>query len=259
MLLICDGPHLNRLVRRDRAACARLRSVHNAGGHVLALYNGVALPAEAGLLNGRSAVVPWPFIPSVLRHAPGMNLAAGQAWVEDQRLWTADSPSQTTDLILRVLHARGLVEMAAAVRSVLLHAPERQSLAKALAQNRVRKGPGALELALRWLEDHLGQPYSLSDTASAASVSTRALLRHFKSAYNMTPLNKLHEMRVTHARMLLETTHLTIQQIAEDCGWSDVAMLRRIFFRATQLTPTAYREKFRLVTVRLKWGRDLVR
>ena len=58
-----DGPHLNRLVRRDRSACERLRAVHAAGGHVLAVYNGVALVAEAGLLHGREAVVHWPFIP----------------------------------------------------------------------------------------------------------------------------------------------------------------------------------------------------
>ena len=195
----------------------------------------------------------------MLRHAPGLRLAAGQPWLEDQRLWTADSPSLATELILRVLQSCGLDDLAAAGRSVLLHTPERQSLGKALAQDAVRQGPGALELALRWLEDHLDQPYDLSDTAAAASVSTRSLLRHFNLADGMTPLAKLHDMRVTHARVLLETTYLPIKQIAEHCGWRDVVMLRRVFCRATQLTPAAYRERFRLLTVRRQWGRDLAR
>ena len=58
---------------------------------------------------------------------------------------------------------------------------------------------------------------------------------------------------------MVGTTYLPIKQIAERCGWRDVAMLRRVFCRATQMTPAAYRERFRLLTVRRQWGRDLAR
>lgn len=253
-----NGPHLNTLVRRDRAACVRLRAVHEAGGQVLAFYNGVALLGEAGLLDNRQAVVPWPFIASTLRHAPTLQLAEGMAWTVQDRLWTADSPTLATEVGLLALGACGLTDLADAGRSVLLHTPERQRLVKAIAQDSsTRVGPGTLERARRWIEDHLHEPYSLSAAAQAAATSERSLLRHFRAAFNSTPLQMMHKLRVTRARILLETTYLPVDVIAERCGWHDPVMLRTVFQRETGLTPATYRERFRLRTERRRWGRDL--
>lgn len=257
-----SGAHLSRLVARDRAACARLCAVHEAGGHVVALYNGVALVGEAGLLDGRRAVVPWPFIPSVLRHARSVQLVDGEPWVEDDRVWTADSPALATELALHVLQARGCGELVDAGRAVLLHSPERQRLATAVAHDQreqgSRVGPGTLERARRWLEEHLHETYRQAALARAASTSERSLLRHFRASFGQTPLQMLHAMRVTRARMLLETTYLPLEVIAERCGWRDPATLRDIFRRATGLTPAAYRQRHRLRATRREWGRDLV-
>lgn len=256
-----NGPHLSRLVGRDRTACERLARVHAAGGHVVALYTGAALLGEAGLLEGRRAVVPWPFIPSVLRHAPTARLVEGEPWVEDTRIWTADSPSLATELTLQLLHALGCAELAQAGRAVLLHSPERQRLARAVARDHLaqggRVGPGTLERARRWLEEHLHEPYSQAALAQAASTSARSLLRHFRASFGQTPLQMLHGLRVTRARMLLETTYLPLETVAERCGWRDPAMLRDVFRRATGTTPAAYRERHRLRSKRREWGRDM--
>lgn len=253
-----SGAHLSQLVQRDRAAGARVAAVHAGGGHVVALYTGVALLGEAGLLDDRPAVVPWPFIPSVLRHAPRVQLAAGEAWIESERVWSADSPALATELILRVLQALGLADLVEPARAVVLHTPERQRLARAIADDsRTRVGPGTLERARRWLQEHWHEPYSLAATARAAAISERSLLRHFRQAFGQTPLQQVHELRITHARVLLETTYLPIEAIAERCGWRDAATLRTIFSRLTGLTPAAYRERYRLRTTRRRWGQDL--
>lgn len=256
-----NGPHLNRLVARDAVAADRLREVHAAGGQVLALFTGVALVGEAGLLAGARAVVPWPFIASVLRHAPTLELVAGDAVVQHQRIWTVDSPALATEAALAVLRAGPagtLSDLAEAARTVVLHAPDRQRLAHAVAADaRTRVSPGSLEQARRWLEDHLHEPYSLAATARAAATSERSLLRHFKASFGQTPLTMLHAMRVTRARMLLETSYLSAEAIAERCGWRDAAMLRDVFRRATGVTPAAYRDRYRLRSARREWGRDL--
>ncbi|MFM8857386.1 MAG: helix-turn-helix domain-containing protein, partial [Actinomycetota bacterium] len=122
-----------------------------------------------------------------------------------------------------------------------------------------RIGPGAMERARRWLEDHLHEPYSLAATARAAAISERSLLRHFAAAFGQTPLQMLHELRITRARMLLETSYLPVEAIAERCGWRDPAMLRQAFRRATGTTPAAYRERYRLRVERRRWGSELPR
>ena len=261
-----SGPDLDRLVRRDHFAATRLRLAHEAGAHILGVYTGVALLAAAGLLDGATAALPWPFAGSVLRHAPTLAGSAEGAWARHGRVWTCDSPTALTEVLLAVLDALGQVELAASTGHVLLHSPERARLAgpaSSLAQGNTgrgaRVGPGTVEQARRWLDDHLGQPYRLPTLAQACATSSRSLLRHFKAALGLTPLQYLHRARATQARMLLETSYLTVESIAQRCGYQDLAMFRRVFSAATGLTPAAYRERFRLRTRRREWGRDLAR
>jgi transcriptional regulator GlxA family with amidase domain len=51
---------------------------------------------------------------------------------------------------------------------------------------------------------------------------------------------------VERAKALLETSQLSFDEIVERCGYSDVSSFRKLFKRATTLTPADYRERFRL-------------
>lgn len=251
------GPHLDQLVRRSGGLRAHLQAVHARGGQVVGIYTGVALLGAAGLLEQRDASVPWPFAQSIRRGAPTMRLVHDQAVSGSGRVWTCDSPALTTDVMLQVLRERGLRSLADSVGSILLHSAQRQRLLPRIeADSRTRMSPGAMERARRWLEEHIDQPYRLEDVARAAAISERSLLRHYRAAHGVTPLQYLHQARATRARMLLETTYLTVEAISEACGYRDAAMFRRVFSQATGLTPSAYREQFRLRPLRRDWGRD---
>jgi transcriptional regulator GlxA family with amidase domain len=252
-----SGPHLDALVRRHAGARERLREVHARGGAVLGVYTGVALLGAAGLLEGRDAAVPWPFAQSVRRHAPGMRVAT-DAWIGASAVWTCDSPARTTDAMLELLRATPYRALAESAAAVLVPTADRRRLSGAIeASSRPPIGPGAIERARRWLDEHVDRPYDLDALARAAATSPRTLLRHFRAAHGSTPLQYLHGVRATRARMLLETTYLTVEAIAEACGYRDGAMFRRIFVQATGLTPSDYRERFRLRTRRRDWGREL--
>ena len=255
-----SGPHLDALVRRHAAARTRLQAVHARGGAVLGISTGVALLGAAGLLDGREAAVPWPFVQSIRRHAPTARLSADEAWVGSDDVWTCDSPARTTEAMVALLHRSGLGALADSAAAVLAQSPERRRLGVAIeATSRARVEPGTVERARRWLDEHVDRPYRLEEVARAAATSPRSLLRHFRAAFDETPLQYLHGLRATRARMLLETTYLTTEAIAEACGYRDVAMFRRIFAQATGLTPSRYRERFRLRTRRRDWGHDMAR
>jgi transcriptional regulator GlxA family with amidase domain len=198
------------------------------------------------------------FRESHTRRAIPVAAACAVSRAQHQHVWTEDSPLLATDVTLMVLQAGGLQALAESARAVLLHSSQRQGLVRAVAQDaRSRVGLDSLERARRWLEDRLHEPHSLSDTARAAATSERSLLRHFGQAFGQTPLQMLHDLRVTRARRLLETTYLSTEAIAERCGWRDPVMLREVFRRATGMTPAAYRERFRLRSSRREWGKDL--
>jgi transcriptional regulator GlxA family with amidase domain len=52
---------------------------------------------------------------------------------------------------------------------------------------------------------------------------------------------------------LLETTYVSVEQIAQMCGYQDAGTFRRIFQRLANELPAAYRERYRLRTSRKNW------
>ena len=249
-------PHLDQLVTRAAASCAtRIAKVYAGGGRVAGLYNGAALLADAGVLAERSAAMAWPFVPHLLRRAPTVRLVNDKAWLEHERVWTCDSPAAVYEVVLDMLRHTPVADLALAGAPVVLHSGERQRAAVHAAQS----GPttitsaGALERARQWLQAHFSEPYSLQDTARAAATSPRSLLRWFSKVYGQSPLDYLHGLRVAHARVLLETTYIGVEQMAHMCGYQDVGTFRRVFARHTGVMPAAYRERFRLRTSRKRW------
>jgi transcriptional regulator GlxA family with amidase domain len=250
-----SGPELDSLVRVADACVARLQRVHAQGGQLLGIFNGSALLARAGLLHQRKAVAPWAFIAPLLRHDESVRLVTDRAWIEDQRLWTCDSPVLATELLLAALRRTRVAHLAEAAAHVYLHSGERQQVAERIvrgAHERVLPA-GAVERARRWLEAHMAEPYSLPALARAAATSPRTLLRHFAAAHGQSPLAWLQGLRMARARVLLETTYLPVEQVAHSCGYQDAGTFRRLFVKATGELPAAYREHYRLRTSRRRW------
>ncbi len=252
---VFTGPELEQRARADLALLPHLRAVHARGGQVLAVGTGVALPALAGLLDGVACAVPWAFMPTVSRLAPQARLRADSAWVHEAGVGSCDAPSQLTALLLRALHQGPLAELAEAAAQALLPAPERQQVAAQL----VAEGPtprlsaGSVERARRWLQAHLAQPYDLQALAREAATSARSLLRHFEAAHGVTPYQYHTRLRVARAKVLLETTYLPVEQVAQSCGYADVGTFRRVFARHTGSLPAQWRAQHRLRTSRRRW------
>lgn len=250
-----SGPHLEQIVARASPALGPLAQVHAAGGLVAGLFNAAVLLGEAGLLQGRCAVVPWAFVLPVRRHSEGVTLLADRLWTVDDRVWTCNSPVLATEVVIDMLRHTPVAELAMTASNVYLHSEARQQVAVRIVQGEQARGlpPGALERARRWLEDHMTEPYSLNTTAQAAATSPRTLLRHFAGAYGQSPLDYLHNLRVARARVLLETTYVSVEQVGQMCGYQDTGTFRRLFSRQTGELPAAYRTRYSLRTSRKRW------
>ncbi len=253
---VFSGPDIERRARLESRAFAHLAEVHAQGGQLLAVGNGVALLAQAGLLHERRAVAPWTFMPLIARLAPQAHLLSDSAMTEHGRIWTCDSPVLATAMLLQALQNTALAELASTAAQALLHTPERQTVAAQL----VAEGPqrplsaGSVERARRWLEAHPSEPYDLQALALYASTSARSLLRHFESAFGLSPYAYQRRLRMARAKVLLETTYQPIEQIAQACGYADVGTFRRLFRADTGMLPAAWRAQHRMRTSRARWS-----
>ncbi|MFH8386273.1 helix-turn-helix domain-containing protein, partial [Kitasatospora sp. NPDC018058] len=92
------------------------------------------------------------------------------------------------------------------------------------------------------MECNLHRPLTLAEIADHAAMSVRSLNRRFRAQTGSTPLQWLLRARVDLARELLETTELSIGQIADRTGLGAV--------RSWWLIPSS----LRCPRVEMLWG-----
>lgn len=81
-------------------------------------------------------------------------------------------------------------------------------------------------------------------SGSAAASSVRTFCRKFRDEVGLPPGQWLTRQRVDHARRLLETTDLPVDQVAADAGFGTAAALRQHLATTIGVSPTAYRHTF---------------
>ncbi|MES1147415.1 MAG: AraC family transcriptional regulator, partial [bacterium] len=72
---------------------------------------------------------------------------------------------------------------------------------------------------------------------------------HFRYLFRQQTSKPFHQyvltFRLNRAKDLLRTTHLSVQQVAQSCGFASQAHFCRAFAKASGMVPTAFRDKFR--------------
>ncbi|MER6144608.1 AraC family transcriptional regulator [Streptomyces sparsogenes] len=99
----------------------------------------------------------------------------------------------------------------------------------------VRKGAAIMR-------ERLAEPLTLADIASEVHLSVYHFVRVFRGATGETPHRYLTRLRIELAQRLLSETTLTIEQIAQRCGFSGPGPLSTAFLRHVGVRPSVYRK-----------------
>ncbi|MET7287424.1 AraC family transcriptional regulator [Streptomyces sp. NPDC005573] len=99
----------------------------------------------------------------------------------------------------------------------------------------------AVRKAIAIMQNRLAEPLTLADIAAEVHLSVYHFLRVFRLATGETPYRYLTRLRIALAQRLLSDTTLTIQQIAERCGFSGPGPLSAAFLRHEGIRPSVYR------------------
>lgn len=96
---------------------------------------------------------------------------------------------------------------------------------------------------ISYLHEHYTEKFSLTELAQSVFMSRNECCRYFKQMMNMTITEYLLEYRLSKAAELLETSGLSITEIAEKTGFCDVSYFIKVFRLKTGITPKAYAHK----------------
>lgn len=94
---------------------------------------------------------------------------------------------------------------------------------------------------IAFMEDNLSQRLSLGTLAQGVNLSSTQLNYLFKSKFGVTATQYLKSSRLEKARELLETTHLSVKEVAAKVGLNDASHFVRDFKKAYGITPAQYR------------------
>ncbi len=95
------------------------------------------------------------------------------------------------------------------------------------------------------LQNYSSEDLRLKEVAKALHVSPYYLSHLFKSSEGISVGKYIKDIRIARARELLQTSDLSIIDIASEVGYSDPAYFSKIFKRETGLSPSQYRREIK--------------
>ena len=226
-----------------------VRAAHAAGARVASLCTGAFVLAEAGLLDGRRATTHWAHTALLQERYPAVRVDADVLYLDDGDVLTSAGKAAGMDLCLHLVRTDHGTAVANALARTLVVPPHRPGGQAQFIPAAVAHGPDhVLADLLPWALARLQQPLSVRDLARRAAMSPRNLARHFHAVTGTPPLRWLLTQRVRLAQELLETSDLSVEQIAVRAGLGTATTLRRHFSQQLGVPPETYRRTFRPVS-----------
>ncbi|NEB78331.1 helix-turn-helix domain-containing protein [Streptomyces sp. SID14478] len=231
-----------RLTPALEAAFAHIRP----GTRLVSICTGGWVLAAAGLLDGRPATTHWADAAAFQEMFPSVRVDAEVLFVDDGDVLTSAGVAAGIDLCLHIVRRDHGAAVANDVARRTVVPPHRDGGQAQFIQRPVPEAQLATTTKARaWALGHLHDPIQLRDMAEQESLSVRTFTRRFREEVGVSPGQWLTRQRVERARHLLESSSLSIDQVARDAGFGTAQSMRQHLQAALGVTPTAYRRTFR--------------
>lgn len=235
-------PGFERAAVIGDATVDALRAADERGARMVSICTGAFALAAAGVLDGRRATTHWAWCDALARAHPAVDVQGDVLYVDEGRVLTSAGVAAGIDLCLHIVRKDHGARVANAVARAIVVAPHRDGGQAQFAAQPVPDAPDeGLARTCAWAVERLAQPLTVAEMARHACRSERSFARHFRAQTGTSPHRWLLAQRVLHARGLLETTDLPVEEVARRCGFGTAASLRVHLRRAAHTTPTAYR------------------
>lgn len=243
-----DAPsQLTGLLERLQPERRALQAFAANGGLMTASCSSTCLLAQAGLLDGRRATTSWWLGAYFRQRFPDVALDAEQLIVHDRNIVSSGGITSYFDLALWLVGHHGGDTLRQAVAKILVMDAGRRSQSPYISSAMIQSdGHAIIERARRWLNQRLDQSWSISELATYCNTSPRTLLRRFQEAIGMSPVRYTQQLRVERAKALLESTQLSLEEITQRCGYTDVSTFSKVFKQWVHITPRDHRLRFGL-------------
>ncbi|MFC7807918.1 GlxA family transcriptional regulator [Streptomyces olivaceus] len=216
------------------------------GTRLVAICTGGFVLGAAGLLDGRPATTHWASAEHFQRLFPKARVDADVLFVDDGDVLTSAGVAAGIDLCVHIVRRDHGTAVANEVARRTVVPPHRDGGQAQYIERPVPDPQQSSTTAARaWALQRLHEPIQLRDMAARESMSVRTFTRRFREEVGVSPGQWLTRQRVERARHLLESTALSVDQVARDAGFGTAQSMRQHLQAALGVTPTGYRRTFR--------------
>ena len=210
---------------------------------ICGICTGTLLLARAGILDGYLCTTHHRFIQQLRQQHPAVNVLENRIYVKDRNIWTSAGVSSGIDLALHVIAEH--FGQSASIRVARENVVNFRRFGADPALNALMRHRSHCNALVHDVQDAISRDLSLRLTsvelAKQANFSVRHLSRVFLAETGLTIHQYQTELRMDRARSLLSGSKLSLERIADQCGFGSVQALRACWNKDKTQTPTALR------------------
>jgi transcriptional regulator GlxA family with amidase domain len=223
-----------------------IRAAHTRGARVIGLCLGSFLVAASGIADGREITTHWAYVQQLQDQSPGVIVRGDPLWVDLGDVVTSAGVAAALDCCLDIVRKDfGAVAANSVARQVVLAPHRGGSQAQYIPKPVVdAEQSGPIQSVMQRALLHLEDPIDLDGWARQALMSRRTFTRKFREHTGTSPAQWLVTQRLFQAKLLLESSDKSVEQIATDVGFATATSLRQHFQQHFQTTPQAHRREF---------------
>jgi transcriptional regulator GlxA family with amidase domain len=244
--LVVTGGHHAHEAAQDADLVAAVERAAAGAGRVVGLCTGAFILGAAGLLDGRRATTHWLFGELLAERFPEVKVDIDPIFIADGATWTSAGITASLDLMLAVVEedlGPDTARMIARALVVFLYRTGNQAQFSAQLSAQLAERHPIRELQ-SYIAEHPDADLSLTRLAARVQMSPRHFARVFQAEVGMSPGRYVERVRLETARRQLESSDLSVEQIAAASGFGSAETLRRVFHQRLSVSPAEYRRTF---------------
>jgi transcriptional regulator GlxA family with amidase domain len=230
----------------DRGLVDALNRAIARGSVPVSVCAGAFYLCETGVADGKEVTTHWSLASALARAYPRVTVRMERVLIDGGSYIAGGGLTSFQDLSLHLIRKYASVETALEVaRGFLIDPGSRTQLQYVKhSLDEAESGGDTVSRAKAFMHKRLADPLSLDEISAQCGVTSRTLLRHFARASAGTPAEYLKDVRIEHARTLLESSPGPIKAVAADSGYHDLPAFIRAFRARTGVSPGEYRKRF---------------
>ncbi|MFT5888532.1 MAG: transcriptional regulator GlxA family with amidase domain [Zhongshania sp.] len=223
-----------------------LRRHEQRGADICAVGNGSYFLAAAGLLNNRAATTHWHYFDDFSTRYPQAILQKDYLITQADNIYCTGSVNSAADLLIHLIDRYWGAWIARRVAQQF--SPESR---RPFSRNSYRVDRSDLHrdetivLAQNWLLRHFNEALTIKEMAAQSGLSERSFHRRFRQVVGLPPLQYLQKLRIEMAQDLLQNSNLSVEEISQQCGYSDTSYFCRLFKQHSATSPMEFRRSVR--------------